>query len=115
MDDLLSKVGKQPDPVRSGTNVPEAFQRWARDNGFDDAERLSIRRDRFGREKYGQPLMSGDRRDSVIDALEEIGDLNHYVFKAILNGEDTAPLRGMLAVVLTLLDHGDMKKILHNN
>ena len=78
---------QQPAPVAIGDNVPEAFQRWANEHGFDGAVRLSEARDAFGRAKYGQPLMTGDGRRTDIDALDELGDLLHYLFKAKMNGD----------------------------
>lgn len=90
----------QPAPRNEGENVPEAFRRWAALRGYDAAVALSEKRDAFGREKYGQPLMSDDGRDTMQDAVEEIGDparkrsgarkrdLMHYLFKAKMQGKD---------------------------
>lgn len=52
-------------------------------------------RDAFGREKYGQPLMSDDGRNSVEDAMQEFGDLLQYTFKARVNNDDLSRLREM--------------------
>lgn len=76
----------QPDPVNEGQNVPQAFQAWAFKHNKTHALQLSKDRDAFGQEKYGQPLMTGDGRDTVKDITDELGDANHYLFKAILMG-----------------------------
>lgn len=78
----------QPAPRNEGENVPEAFRRWAALRGYNASVALSEKRDAFGREKYGQPLMSDDGRDTMQDAVEEIGDLMHYLYKAKMQGVD---------------------------
>ncbi len=42
-------------------------------------------RTEFGKLKYGQPLMTRDGRDEVIDAEQELVDLIQYAYKARLN------------------------------
>lgn len=82
----------QPPPVPRGEAVPPVFQEWARANGFTEAADLSVSRAAFGEAKYGQPLMTEDGRDSIEDALDELGDAEHYLQKAIMNGEDVSRL-----------------------
>ncbi|MDX8379800.1 MAG: hypothetical protein R8K48_07120, partial [Gallionella sp.] len=93
----------QPPPVHKGVAVPPVFQAWARDNGFHDAADLSESRSAFGIAKYGQPLMTEDGRDSIEDAIDEIGDFFHYVQKAIMNKEDLSRITDLLAVADALL------------
>lgn len=58
----------QPLPQRRGIAVPPVFQQWARENNHTAAVELSESRAAFGEEKYGQPLMTEDGRDSIEDA-----------------------------------------------
>lgn len=53
---------------------------------------LVRQRDAFGRAKYGQPLMTGDGRDHVNDAVAEQVDGAFYEVAALLEGRDTRPL-----------------------
>ncbi len=96
----------QPPPVPRGEVVPPVFQEWARASGFPEAAELSASRAAFGEAKYGQPLMTQDGRDSVEDALDEIGDLYHYLEKAIMNGEDVSRLVPHMNAAQTLLGKG---------
>jgi len=93
----------QPPPVNKGTPVPPAFQAWAREKNFVVAAELSKSRSDFGIEKYGQPLMTQDGRDSVEDAIDEIGDFFHYTQKAIMNGEDLSRLVEFVVIAQELL------------
>lgn len=94
----------QPNPVNKGENVPSEFRNWAQHNGFDDASQLSKIRDLFGQTKYGQPLMSEDGRDTIKDAVEEIGDLLHYLYKARMNNLDVDSIKKYLPVLIALCD-----------
>lgn len=86
----------EPPPVKGGEVVPDQLIMWLnsrKDLDMDwwtwgdvlDANILLIKeRDAFGREKYGQPLMTGDGREDVPDITQELGDLQQYIFKLIL-------------------------------
>jgi hypothetical protein len=93
----------QPPPIRRGEAVPPVFQKWARENGFPEAEALSVSRAAFGEAKYGQPLLTQDGRDSVEDAKDEVGDFFHYLQKALMNGEDVQELFPLVDAVVALL------------
>lgn len=93
----------QPPPQRAGTAVPEAFRAWASSHGFKEAVTLSEQRDAFGQTKYGQPLMTQDGRCSVTDAMDEIGDLMHYVYKAKMNGENISPIKDLMPTLFALM------------
>jgi hypothetical protein len=82
------------------------FQEWARANGYTEAADLSASRAAFGEAKYGQPLMTGDGRDSVEDAKDEIGDFFHYLQKAIMNDEDVDELVPLMKAAYALLEIG---------
>lgn len=81
---IFTKKMQQPAPINEGENVPKAFQAWAWKHGKEHAVQLSKERDAFGQEKYGQPLMTGDGRDTIKDITDELGDGNHYLYKAIM-------------------------------
>lgn len=96
----------QPAPVPQGDIVPPVFQEWARAQGFNEAAELSVSRAAFGEAKYGQPLMTGDGRNSIEDAKDEIGDFFHYLQKAIMNGEDVSSLLPLMQAAQHLLFKG---------
>lgn len=56
-------------------------------NRYEELMELVSARDAFGREKYGQPLMSQDGRSGKEDALQELGDLLQYVKKLTMANE----------------------------
>ena len=94
----------EPTPHAQGQVVPDLLCLWLE---YIDAppETLQLirERDRFGRQKYGQPLMTDDGRDTIEDARQELGDLIQYVFKARLRGQDVEPIRCHLPVLNQLL------------
>ena len=71
--------------------------------GHTTAIPLIRARDAFGRKKYGQPLMSEDGRDTALDALQEMGDLLQYVWKARLRNESLTEIRALLPTLQLLL------------
>jgi len=60
----------------------------------------------YGMKKYGRCLNTLDGRDDVVDAMEELGDLLQYTYKAKLNGnlsklkEEMSPCLKMLEKIL---------------
>jgi len=96
----------QPAPIRSGENVPKMFRKWAAKHGHNDAAILSFERDAFGQEKYGQPLMSNDGRDTIKDIEDEVGDALHYITKAKMQGltMDLYFIKEHLKVCIELID-----------
>lgn len=108
---MQERQTRQPTPQNRGENVPVAFQAWAEHNGFSESVALSVQRDRFGQDKYGQPLMTEDGRVTMADATDEMGDLLHYVFKARMNGESVEEVKQHIPALITLLlecEHGSL-------
>ncbi len=68
---------------------------------------MVLARDAFGRAKYGQPLMTGDGRDGVEDALQELGDAAQYIFKAAATGQDVEPLREHVRALGALIQRAE--------
>lgn len=75
-----------------------------RNASVQDTINLVTQRDAFGRQKYGQPLMSRDGRDSVEDAMQDMGDLLQYLYKSKLNGEDISRVRSIIPILLDLVN-----------
>lgn len=98
-----------PPPVNKGIIVPEKLIEWINQQSVlsDDIKTTTINliqsRNDFGVEKYGQPLMTQDGRRTMQDAMEELGDLMQYIFKAKLNNEDTTEIKQLLPVLFLLL------------
>jgi hypothetical protein len=99
----------QPPPVQRGVAVSPLLLKWI------DTEKSCLtnqeanlltelieQRCKYGLEKYGQPLMSLDGRDCVVDCMQEAADLLQYAFKAKLNGR-SIDLRAQLWPVLKAL------------
>jgi hypothetical protein len=99
----------EPPPKDEGILVTECLLDWI--NGRNDinpeikekAIRLIQARDNYGFQKYGQHLRTGDGRDDIEDAAQEIGDAMQYVMKAILNNRNTKPIADMVNVLVLLL------------
>lgn len=87
MSDILPSV-PEPPPRPDGVVVPDALIGYLETlPETDSLVALVHARDAFGRQKYGQPLMSNDGRNGIEDARQELGDLLQYVFKCKLAGE----------------------------
>jgi hypothetical protein len=79
----------QPTPKQEGKQVTPELLECLLDMELEDKEVvISLVQDRFefGLKKYGQPLCTKDGRDDVIDAMQEMGDLLQYTYKAKMNG-----------------------------
>ncbi len=105
----------EPPPENKGEPVTPALLKWMahmQQEGLIEggpylaASSLVKQRNAFGMVKYGQPLMTKDGRDDVEDAMQEMGDLLQYTFKAVLNRRDTRKLREIISVVHLLLYEG---------
>ena len=97
----MKKSKPEPAPKRLGEIIPESLIIFFQNSKLEESLKnklieLIMERDIFGREKYGQPLMSMDGRDTVEDARQEIGDLLQYTHKAIINGEDLGPIKELV-------------------
>lgn len=95
-------------PINRGISVPDKLVTWIKttdlpQNTKDKAIDLVLTRDTFGCEKYGQSLMTKDGRITVQDALEELGDLLQYLYKAKLNNEDMTKVKELVPVLLELI------------
>lgn len=111
----------EPAPKAEGENVPNALIAALHNMGASGNIRGALcnttgalsraiemvrERDLFGRAKYGQPLMTGDGRDSANDAAQELVDAMQYVQKANMNGESLGTVRELYAVLgLLLAEH----------
>jgi hypothetical protein len=86
----------EPPPVNRGEPVTPPLLAWLRAHGFEGEARAVEARDAFGREKYGQPLMTLDGRDPIEDARQELADALQYIQRAAMLGADLTPLAGLL-------------------
>ena len=106
----------EPPPKNIGQCVPEKLKEWIQQTHFPDDLKLKLiklidQRDKYGFQKYGQHLMTQDGRDSVEDARQEAGDLLQYLYKAIMNGEDTSPIEDIAPFLYLMLIK---KKCIHS-
>lgn len=94
----------EPDPQYSGQAVTPILVARLKELRCDTALiELIEARDAFGRQKYGQPLMSNDGRDGVEDAKQELGDLLQYCQKCVMAKQDTGELKALLVASLPIL------------
>jgi hypothetical protein len=100
----------QPPPVPKGDPVTPLLVDWlihsfagtlSAEQIVDINEKL-IERYHFGLQKYGQPLMTKDGRDEVVDAREEALDMLQYVYKAKLNGRYEEARKELVPYVVIL-------------
>lgn len=91
----------EPPPKKLGESVPEQLISFLQD---EKAVQLIKERNEFGMEKYGQPLMSKDGRNTIEDARQELGDLMQYCYKARINGEDLSEIVSLLPSLLKILE-----------
>lgn len=98
----------EPPPKPHGEAVTPALLSWLKVNAddgwcsaeaYEEMKTLVQKRDAFGRAKYGQPLMTKDGRNTAEDALQELGDLAQYMFKARMNGESLAEVIRLLPML----------------
>jgi len=108
----------QPKPMQKGKIITYELIEWIQkqqskemtvkfdinDNTKQETIKLIKLRDEFGVKKYGQHLMSEDGRKTAKDALDELGDLLQYVYKAVLlKDEETFILIKKIIPILLLL------------
>lgn len=102
----------EPPPKDKGEAVTPKLIRWlvehvdGRDDDWDfyDAIQLVRQRHAYGLAKYGQPLKTGDGRDTIEDARQEAGDLLQYLWKGRMQGLDLSQFRGLLRVALAIVE-----------
>jgi len=68
---ILYEAEEQPDPSGSGEAI------------VDMVCRDLLKRKEFGTKKYGEPLMSNNGRNALLDAYEEVLDLVCYLRQAL--------------------------------
>lgn len=96
-----------PQPI--GDIVPDALIDHIANHsalGLEEREMfvsLIKERDAFGRAKYGQPLMSGDGRNGIEDARQELGDFIQYAYKCKMAGIDLKELKIWLELANRLI------------
>lgn len=116
-NDVYPDAGKmvsvpEPPPKDEGEAVTPRLIRWlvehvdGRDDDWDfyDAIQLVRQRHAYGLAKYGQPLKTGDGRDTIEDARQEAGDLLQYLWKARMQGLNLSQFRGLLRVALAIVE-----------
>lgn len=103
----------EPAPVPQGVVVYDEACQWI-DQIYPEknAEVLGFlellqKRHNFGQKKYKQPLMTDDGRDDVEDAMQELGDLFLYAYKARLNHLNLDDVREYAIILQALLDQED--------
>ena len=101
----------EPPPAASGLEVYDQLCRWM-DHHYPEKTQdvlnfaeLIQKRHNYGKQKYNQALMTGDGRDDLEDARQELGDLAMYATKALMNHHDVSELRGFLEIVGSLLQN----------
>lgn len=110
--DRASASVPEPAPKNEGEDVtawvlrmfkalsPQIKTKGGENHGLQAMIALVEARRAFGIEKYGQPLMSQDGRDTLEDLRQEIGDAVAYTFKALISGEGDADDIEQLAQVV---------------
>ena len=100
----------EPSPQPIGSIVPEALIDYItnQSGGLCQKEReifvtLIKERDGYGRAKYGQPLMSGDGRNGIEDARQELGDFIQYAYKCKMAGNDLSELKKLIELANRLI------------
>ena len=97
----------EPPPVERGVPVTPVLVGFLRDRGAPAEVVVAVlARDAFGREKYGQPLMSEDGRDPVEDCRQELADGLQYAMRARMVGADLTPLLPFVTELRALIVDG---------
>ena len=77
----------EPPPKKLGVEVtPLLIEYMKKGEASDMAISLIKARHEYGLAKYGQGLMTEDGRNTAEDAIQELGDLLQYLYKAKLQG-----------------------------
>jgi hypothetical protein len=78
-------IRPQPDPKDEGIEVTPKLIEFIKENSKCQVlETLIKNRYEYGLKKYGQSLKTGDLRNTIEDAFQELGDLLQYLYKAKL-------------------------------
>lgn len=98
----------QPPPRLAGEPVSPLLINWVQslsELSVPDKEAVEVlikERCEYGLKKYGQGLMTNDGRDDVVDAMQEMGDLLQYAYKAQLNGRLPELKKALYPVLMAL-------------
>jgi hypothetical protein len=105
MNKYLEKVGVPlPHPENKGKNVSESLIKHLKTiKNSEFVIKLVEKRVEYGLQKYGQPLMTDDKRDTILDALQEAGDLIQYIWKAKMKKEDLTEIINVVNILNSLL------------
>jgi hypothetical protein len=97
----------EPAPIARGEIVPDiliaTIRRATNGPDGDDLIELIKERDSFGRQKYGQPLMTNDGRNGIEDAKQELGDLLQYLQKCKVANDDLSEFENLLTVAIRVI------------
>jgi hypothetical protein len=110
MNEICSKP--EPSPKNIGEEVTPSLINWINNISDDKISniiktnviQLIVARDTFGLKKYGQRLKTKDGRDSQEDAMQELGDLMQYIYKAKMNGESIEKIKEISSLLIKLID-----------
>ena len=96
----------EPPPKKSGIEVTPLLIEWMKEKEVSNTaiELIKSRRE-YGLAKYGQGLMTEDGRNTSEDAIQELGDLLQYLYKAKLQGHklDTSLFTELIDLCKSLL------------
>lgn len=120
MSDSVKPSVPEPPPINKGEPVTPHVIVWINSltvcsiEEKKEAIELIESRDKYGFDKYGQHLMTGDERNTIEDARQELGDFIQYWFKAKMNREDMEklyPLCSILKEIIHLIPDPDMPEL----
>jgi len=99
----------EPPPKPNGEDVTPKLIDWITEqvlpmDTITKTVELIKARDYYGFSKYGQHLKTNDGRNTVEDAIQELGDLIQYLYKAKLNGEDIKIIKEIMPVLTKMLE-----------
>ena len=105
---LIEFIESLKDKAPNYTSFQNNFDIPSKDT-LDEIIQIIKLRDEFGFKKYGQHLMTGDKRNSINDALQEFGDLIQYLYKAKLNNEDISHIKKYIFILNIILNYDKFK------
>lgn len=96
----------EPPPLNEGDEVTPKAVEWLRRTGRDRLVPVIEARAAFGLAKYGQPLRTGNGRDTVEDLRQEIADAIQYAVKGRMLGLDLYAMRDLVIALHELVTGG---------
>lgn len=102
----------QPAPQKGGVEVYSLLEQYLK--GTDGEDNLYLwkkleERYNFGKAKYGQGLMTGDKRDGPRDLEEEMLDGIYYLVKCLHNKDNIDNAKMMIQVLSDIIDNAEQK------